>query len=225
MRQVNFFWSGTHGRFSPGHILTSTFCLLGTNVVSIQTRNLPVLEMAFPFPAWYWHPFPVLSFFGFHFWKFSIWYSTVPKLAICHYWYWAWLTSYHFRNWALPVPVRVGAPYQNWTLCASSHFRNWAMPFLGRSFIGPRTRTGLYACGPISDFRYVRRLREAGLKVNAAKSFFLYPRNRIPRLHISQRRDQTPTKESTGNSHDKSAEQCQGTKTLLRNGTIHQKPS
>ena len=22
-----------------------------------------------------WHPFPVISFFGFHFWKFSIWYG------------------------------------------------------------------------------------------------------------------------------------------------------
>jgi len=39
----------------------------------------------------------------------------------------------------------------------------------------------------------LRRLHEAGLKVNAAKSFFLYPRNRVPRLHIDQRRDQTPT--------------------------------
>ena len=40
----------------------------------------------------------------------------------------------------------------------------------------------------------LRRLREAGLKVNAAKLFFLYPRNRIPWLHTSQRRDQTPAK-------------------------------
>ena len=30
----------------------------------------------------------------------------------------------------------------------------------------------------------LRRLRDAGLKVNALKSFFLYPRNRVPRLHI-----------------------------------------
>ncbi len=52
----------------------------------------------------------------------------------------------------------------------------------------------------------LRRLRKAGLKVNAARSFFLYPQNRIPWLHTSQRRDQTPAKESTGNSRDKSAQ-------------------
>ncbi len=66
----------------------------------------------------------------------------------------------------------------------------------------------------------VRRLREAGLKVNAAKFFFLHPRYRIPRLHIDQRRDQTPTKESTGDTRAESAEQCQLVKTLLRNGAI-----
>ncbi len=53
----------------------------------------------------------------------------------------------------------------------------------------------------------LRRLHEAGLKVNA-------------RLHIDQRRDQTPAKESTGDTCAKSAKQCQGVKTLLRNGTI-----
>ena len=68
--------------------------------------------------------------------------------------------------------------------------------------------------------KVLRRLHEAGLKINAAKLFFLYPRNRIPWLHISQRRDQSPTKESTGNTRAKSAKQCQGPKTLLRNGTI-----
>ena len=56
----------------------------------------------------------------------------------------------------------------------------------------------------------LRRLREAGLKGNAAKSFF------CTQLHIDQRRDQTPTKESTGNTRAKSVKQCQGVKTLLR---------
>ena len=49
------------------------------------------------------------------------------------------------------------------------------------------------------------RLCDAGLKVNAAKSFVLYPRNRIPRLYIDKRRDQTPEKEGTGNYCAKSA--------------------
>jgi hypothetical protein len=49
------------------------------------------------------------------------------------------------------------------------------------------------------------RLCDAGLKVNAAKSFVLYPRNRIPWLYIDKRRDQTPEKEGTGNYCAKSA--------------------
>jgi hypothetical protein len=49
------------------------------------------------------------------------------------------------------------------------------------------------------------RLCDAGLKVNAAKSFVLYPRNRIPWLYIDKRRDQTPEKEGTANYCAKSA--------------------
>ena len=157
MRQVNFFWSGTHGRFSPCHILTSTFCLLGTNVVSTQTRNLPVLEMAFPFPVM--APIFILSFFGFHFWKFSIWYGpqtgNLPLLV---------LDMTHF----VPFPelgcaifgtVLHWAPYWKWTLCAWSHFRYQALPAPVLSLLGSRTRTGLYVRGPISGtglcyFRY-----------------------------------------------------------------------
>ena len=125
----------------------------------------------------YWHPFPVLSFFEFHFRKISIWYSTqsrnlpVLELSVTH--------SSHFRYWALPVPVRYSigpvpeldsmravpfpvwgsassgmvihwAPYRNWTLCACSHFRYRALPVQVRSYTGPRTETGLYAHGPIS---------------------------------------------------------------------------
>ena len=59
----------------------------------------------------------------------------------------------------VPFPVRgsfssatvvVRFPYQNWALCAWYHFRYWAMPFPALSFTGPRTGTGLYACGLIS---------------------------------------------------------------------------
>jgi len=63
--------------------------------------------------------------------------------------------------------------------------------------------------------KVLRRLCEAGLKVNAAKLFFC-----THEIHIDQRSDQTPTKESTGDTCAKSAKQCQGAKTLLRNGTI-----
>jgi len=43
------------------------------------------------------------------------------------------------------------APYRNWTLSAWSHFRYRALPVAVRSFVGPRTGTGLYACCPISS--------------------------------------------------------------------------
>ena len=118
----------------------------------------------------YWHPFPVLSFFEFHFRKFSIWYSTQTRnlpaleLSVTH--------SSHVRYGALPVPVqsftgpRTGTglnargpisstglcqfwyghfsvPYRNWTLCERSHFRHGALPVPVRSFLGSRTGTGL----------------------------------------------------------------------------------
>ena len=100
--------------------------------------NLPVLEMAFPFPVMAPISSTILSFYGSHFWKFSIWYGTqtgnlpLLVLGVTH--------LYHFRYWA-------------------SHFRYWAMPFPAQSFTGPRTGTGLYARGPISgtglcQFRY-----------------------------------------------------------------------
>ena len=66
----------------------------------------------------------------------------------------------------------------------------------------------------------LRRLREAGLKVNAAKSFFCT--HEIEYLgYILTRGGTTPQqKKSTGDTRAKSAEQCQGVKTLLRNSTI-----
>ena len=65
----------------------------------------------------------------------------------------------------------------------------------------------------------LRRLREAGLKVNAAKSFFCT--HEIEYLgYIDQRRDQTSTKESTGDSRAKSAQQCERATAFPRHGTI-----
>ncbi len=61
---------------------------------------------------------------------------------------------------------------------------------------------------------------QGGVESQRRKIIFLYPQNRIPRLHTNQRRDQTPTKESTGNSRNKSAPKCQGIKTFPWNGTI-----
>ena len=49
---------------------------------------------------------------------------------------------------------------------------------------------------------------------------FLYPQNQIPRLHAYLGWDQTPDKESTGNTHAPLAQQCQGVKALSWNGTI-----
>jgi hypothetical protein len=123
--------------------------------VSTQTRNLPVLKMAFPFPIL------ALSFFGFHFWTFSIWYGTqtgnLPLLVVgvthfvpfpelgssssgtvivgAPFWNWTLCPWSHFRYWAMPFLVRsLLGSYQNWALCAWSHFRYWAMPFPVRSF-------------------------------------------------------------------------------------------
>jgi hypothetical protein len=42
------------------------------------------------------------------------------------------------------------ALYQNWTLCTLSHFRYWALSVPVQSFVGPHTRTGLYAHCPVS---------------------------------------------------------------------------
>ena len=100
--------------------------------VSTQMHNLPVLEMAFPISSNGTH-FQYCPFFNSTSGNFP--FGTVPKLAICHYWYWVWLISYHFRY--------------------------WPMPFLVQSFTGPLTGTGLYACGLISgtrlfQFRYGR---------------------------------------------------------------------
>jgi hypothetical protein len=132
--------------------------------VSTQTRNLPVLEMAFPFPVMA----PISStvlLMGSHFWKFSIWHGTqtgnLPLLALgvthlYHFRYWA----SHFRYWAMPFPARsFTGPVPELDSMPWSHFRYRALPVLARSFLGSHTGTGIYVCGPISgtglcQFRY-----------------------------------------------------------------------
>ncbi len=49
---------------------------------------------------------------------------------------------------------------------------------------------------------------------------FLYPRNRISRLHTDQRRDQTPTKKGTSNTRVKPTQQHEGATALPQHGTI-----
>jgi hypothetical protein len=83
-------------------------------------------------------------------------FGTVPKRAICQYWYWAF--RYVLGPFSSGTVIH-WAPYRNWTLCVRSHFRYGALPVPVRSFTGPRTGTGLYARGPISctglcQFRY-----------------------------------------------------------------------
>ncbi len=49
---------------------------------------------------------------------------------------------------------------------------------------------------------------------------FLYPQDRIPRLHTNQRRDQTLTKKGTGNTRIKLAQQHERATALPWHGTI-----
>ena len=120
-------------------------------------HNLPVLEMAFPFPVM--APIFILSFFGFHFWKFSIWYGpqtgNLPLLVlgVTHF------VPFLVLSYAISGTVIHWAPCRNWALCAWSHFRYGALPVPVGSFTGPHTETGLYVHGPISgtglcQFRY-----------------------------------------------------------------------
>ena len=115
--------------------------------VSTQTRNLPVLELAFPFPVLapisstvlFWIPLPEI----FHLVRY-------PDAQFA--------STGTGRDSLVPFPVLGSAssgtvihwaPYRNWTLCARSHFRYGALPVPVWSFTGPRTGTGLYARGPI----------------------------------------------------------------------------
>ncbi len=68
--------------------------------------------------------------------------------------------------------------------------------------------------------KILRRLCEAGVESQCRQIIFLYPRDRIPWLHTNQRRDQTPTKKGTGNTHVKPAQQHERATALPRQGTI-----
>ncbi len=64
------------------------------------------------------------------------------------------------------------------------------------------------------------RLCDAGLKVSAAKSSFCTHKIEHLGYILTREGNQTPTKESAGDTHAKPAQQCEGVKTLPRNATI-----
>ena len=66
----------------------------------------------------------------------------------------------------------------------------------------------------------LRRMREAGLKVNAAKSFFCTHEIEYLGYILTRGGDQTMTKERTGNTRAKSAQQCERATAFHRHGTI-----
>jgi hypothetical protein len=105
-------------------------------------RNyLPVLlEMAFPFL--------VLSFFGFHFWKFSNWYGpqtgNLPLLVLGMTHFIPFMELGH----AISGTGIHWAPYLNWTLCLWPHFWYRALPVSAQSFLAfctPELNNGV--CG------------------------------------------------------------------------------
>jgi hypothetical protein len=121
--------------------------------VSTQTRNLPVLEMAFPFPVM--APIsstvllriPLLEIF--HLVRYPHWQSAIvtgtgrdlfvpfPVLGV----------PFPVLGYAISGTVIHWAPYRNWTLCAWSHFRYQALPVPVCSFLGSHTGTGIYVRG------------------------------------------------------------------------------
>jgi hypothetical protein len=136
-------------------------------------RNLPVLEMALPFPVM--APISSTVLLGgpllenFHLVQSPNWQSvitgtgsdsfrTISSAGLCHFRYGRSLgpvlelgsmcvVPFQVLGSSISATVVVGVPYLNWTLCAWSHFRYQAMPVLVRSFTGPRTGTGLYVHG------------------------------------------------------------------------------
>ena len=110
----------------------------------------------------YWHPLPVLSFFGSHLRKFSIWCGTqagnlpLLVLGVTHF------VQFPVLGYAISGTGTVihWAPYRNWAPCAWSHFRYGALPVPVGSFTGPRTETGLHehghSLGPIPKLDSMR---------------------------------------------------------------------
>ncbi len=66
----------------------------------------------------------------------------------------------------------------------------------------------------------LKRLREAGLKVNAAKSFFCTHEIKYLGYMLTRKGIKPQIKKSTGNTCNKATQQCQGVKALPWNGTI-----
>jgi hypothetical protein len=65
----------------------------------------------------------------------------------------------------------------------------------------------------------LKRLRDVGLKVNTAKSFFCTHEIEYLGYMLTRGGIKPQIKKSTGNTRDKSAQQCQGAKALPWNGT------
>ncbi len=118
-------------------------------------RNLPVLEMAFPFPVialisstvllW----IPLLEIF--HLVRYPNWQSAITGTGCDSFVPFPVLgVPFPVLGYAISDMVIHWAPYRNWTLCAWSHFRYRALPVSVWSFFGSRTRTGIYVRGLIS---------------------------------------------------------------------------
>ncbi len=153
------------------HYYFITITLLLSPCVSPEMRNLPVLEIALPFPV----IVPISSdvLFGGLFlkilhilqspnWQFAI--TGTERDSLCPI-SGTGLCQFKFGHSSGPVPeldsmqmvpflapgsassgtVVHWARYRNWTLCKWSHFQYQALPVPVWSFIGPRTGTGLYA--------------------------------------------------------------------------------
>ena len=138
--------------------------------VSTQTRNLPLLEMALPFPVMapitgtvlFWIPLKEI----FHLVRYPNRQSaitgtgrdsfcTISGTGLCLFRYGHSLgpipklgsmrmVPFPVRGSACSGTVIHWAPYRNWAPCAWSHFRYGALPVPVRTFTVSRTETGLY---------------------------------------------------------------------------------
>jgi hypothetical protein len=114
-------------------------------------RNLPVLEMALPFPV----TIPISSkvLFGgqflkiFHLVQSPNWQSTILVQGVTHFF------PFLVTGFAISGTVIHWAPYRNWTLRMWSNIQCRALTVRVRLFLGSHTGTGLYGCGLISGRR------------------------------------------------------------------------
>ncbi len=173
--QINKRHSLKYGHVPPKLVITTPWRALCVDLVgpylSPETCNLPVLEMALPFPV----TVPISSnvllrgpFLKiFYFVQSPNWQSAITGTGcdsfcpisgtgLCHFQCGCSLGPVPELDSMPVVPFPVPgsassgtvvhrAPYRNWMLCAWSHFRYRALPVLVRLFIGSYTGTGLYA--------------------------------------------------------------------------------